>query len=254
MKKYFWFIFILFLISFSCNERGSRIHKKETIPPEKLVPIITDIHLADAILGMPTYIKKFPGKDSLSNYQDIFDYHDYTMLEFETTLKYYSNKPVEFEEIYEEVLDNLSKLESEIKSQRYDERETDGPGNLWLERPEWNLPENGPQIKLPFTISINQMGFYIIRVRIKMYEDDRSLNPKVLAYFWYDDGTVEGKKIPFPESRIQKDEKWMYHTISLKTTDPKITHLKGFLLEHDSLDGDWAKHVKIENISIRFQK
>ena len=83
-----------------------------------------------------------------------------------------------------------------------------------------------------------------------MYKDDESVKPKVIAYFWYDDGTEEGKIIYFPESRIPKNDEWQYHSISLKASDPKITHLKGFLLSNDTLSGDWSKHVDIENISI----
>ena len=254
MKKLYWFLIAFLLISISCNKGEKRINYKDTIPPEDLIPLITDIHLADAVLGMPSFLKRMPGRDSLSNYQDIFDSHGYSSDQFELTLKYYADHPVEFEVIYEKILSNLSKLESEIKSHRYGYDELESPENLWLEKPEWFLPEDGGQIKIPFSIPIDQAGFYIIRARIKMYNNDGSEDPKIIAYFWYDDGTAEGKKIWFPESRILKNDNWKYHTISLKYYDPKITHLKGFLLEHRNGEGDWAKHVEIENISVRLRK
>ena len=254
MNKEYWLLIALFFLIVSCSEHEKRIQKKDTIQPEELVLLISDIHLADAILAMPTYLRRIPGKDSLSNYQDIFDKHGSTLEQFETTLQYYSDHPLEFELIYEKVVNNLSKLDSEIKSQRFENQDPDEPENLWEERPEWKFPEDGSQIKMPFSIPAERMGFYFIRARIKMYNDDESVKPKVIAYFWYDDGTEEGKIIYFPESRIPKNDEWQYHSISLKASDPKITHLKGFLLSNDTLSGDWSKHVDIENISIRFKK
>ncbi len=61
------------------------------------------------------------------------------------------------------------------------------------------------------------------------------------------------KRYHFPETKIKKNDTWRYYIISLKTRDPKITHLKGFILNDDNDGTDWEKNVEVENISIQCQ-
>ncbi len=253
MKLFSWFFIFFLIFTFSCTDKEKPIRKKDIIPQEDLVVILADIHITDGILNMPTNLDKYPGRDTLSNYNDIFINHGYSREIFDKTLIYYSNHPDDFELVYEEVLNNLSKTESEISSQRYVVEDDESSSNLWEDTMEWKLPQNGKRNKIAFSIPIDKQGFYIIRVRIKMYKEDASINPRLSAYFWYDDGTENGEKYNFPENKIKKEDTWRYYTISLKTTDPKITHLKGFLLNDDNTDTDWAKKAEIENISIQRQ-
>lgn len=253
MKLFSWIFILLLALTFSCSDKEKRIRKKDIIPKEDLIIILADIHIADGIMNMPKYLNKYPGKDTLSNYNDIFANHGYSREIFDKTLKYYSNHPDDFELLYENVLDNLSRFESEINSQRYVVEDNENSSNLWKDAKEWKLPQNGKRNKIAFSIPIDKQGFYIIRIRIKMQIDDGSINPRLSAYFWYDNGTGNGKRYHFPETKIKKDDTWRYYTISLKTTDPKITHLKGFILNDDNTGTDWGKKAEVENISIQRQ-
>ncbi len=253
MKTVSWVFILFFLIVISCSEQEKRIRKKDVIPDDELIALLADIHIADGILDMPSYLKKYPGRDSISNYNDVIHQHGFTRERFDMTLKYYSNNPDDFELIYEKVLNKLSQLESEVNSQRSGVMSDEKASNLWMEIGEYKLPRDGKRNKIPFSIGIQKQGFYIIRARIKMYKDDASVNPRLTAWFWYDNGTGNGVRYFFPESKIKKDETWRYYTISLKSKDPKVTHIKGFLLNHDNTGTEWEKHVDIENISVQLQ-
>lgn len=253
MKFISWVLILFFIFGTSCTEKEKRIKKKNVIPDNELIDLLAEIHIADGILDMPNYLKKYPGKDSISDYNDIINEHGFTREKFDLTLKYYANNPDDFELIYEKVLNKLSQLESEINSQRFGVNEDEGSSNLWMGIGEYKLPLSGKRNKIQFSIPIQKQGFYIIRARVKMYKDDGSENPRLTAWFWYDDGTGNGVRYFFPESKIKKDGKWSYYTISLKTTDPKITHIKGFILNHDNAGTDWEKHAEVENISVQLQ-
>ncbi len=250
MKFNVWFILGFLVLIISCSDYEKNVRKKDIIPAETLIPILVDIHLADGILGNHKIMINYPGKDSISNYKKIIESYSYNITELETTLAYYADKPDELEEIYEKVIDNLSKLESEIRSQRYSQENNSEPLNLWSGKAEWHLPADGKRIKLPFNVPVKQLGSYIIRATIKMYSDDGSEKPAVRAWFWYDDGSDEGKRYLFPESEIKKDGKWKGHTITLEATDPHITHLKGFILDHENKGENWSKHADIRSITI----
>ena len=251
MKKTVVFTVSWIIMMGACTDDPGKVRKKETIPEEDLVQIIVDIHLTDNLMGNRSVLSLFHGRDSISNYKNIFDAYGYSIEAFENTIYYYSEKPDDFELIYDRVLNHLSEIEGDIKNENFAGGDTDSPGNLWNEKTEWHLPPDGPQNKIPFSIEIGEEGFYVIRVRIKMYQDDQSLNPTVSAWFWYDDGTEEGKKYPFPESEIPKSDSWKFHAMTLRVPDPRVTHIKGFLLDHDERQGYWNKHVDVDNISVR---
>ena len=253
MKFLSWILVLFFLMGISCTEKEKHIRKKDIIPDNELIDLLTDIHIGDGILDMPSYLKKYPGKDSISNYSDVIHDLGFTRERFDLTLKYYANNPDDFELVYEKVLNKLSQLESEIRSQRSGIIDDQESSNLWMEIEEFHLPRDGKRNKIPFNIAIQKQGFYIIRARIKMYKDDASVNPRLTAWFWYEDGTGNGVRYFFPENKVKKDETWRYYTISLKTNSPKITHIKGFILNHDNTGTEWEKHADIENISIQLQ-
>jgi len=251
MRTIFFLGLVLIMIVVSCSDDPNKTRKKDTIPPDDLTQIIVDIHLTDNLMSNRSILSMFPGTDSISNYKNIFDSYGYSIEDFKNSIDYYADRPDDFELIYEQVLNQLSEIEGAIKNQNLSGGASDSPGNLWNDKMEWHLPADGPQNKIPFSIEIQEDGFYVIRVRIKMYQDDQSVDPVVSAWFWYDDGTEEGKTFPFPESKIPKSDAWKFHAMTLRVPDPKVTHIKGFLLNHARKEGFWNKHVDVDNISVR---
>ncbi len=193
-------------------------------------------------------LKKYPGKDSLTNYRQIFEHYGYVLEDFDKTINYYSDHPDKFELLYEKILNKMSEMESEIKSSDAIDA---GPLNLWNQKLKWGLPEDGAQNKIPFSIRISKQGTYTLSVRVKMYPDDQSEGPIVSAWFWYDNGTADGVRIPFLESKILKNGQWNMHSLSKLLTDSHVTHIKGNILDHSNLNGSWTKHAEVEDISIR---
>lgn len=248
------FLFLVFIPVFfiSCIHHEGSIKRRDIIPEKDFIPILEDIHLADAIISNPSLVSRYPGLDTLSNYRDILTYHGYTLEELDKTILYYTGKPEQLEDIYEKVIDNLSQLESEVSGRRYfEDGEEIKSLDLWTDKNEWHLPVDGKQIKIPFSISIDTLGTYILRAQIKVYQDDGSSNPKITAYYWYDDGSEPGKRYFFPKNQLSKNGQWSSHALILETHDSLITHIKGFLVDHKEKKSSWEKHLDIRGISLK---
>ena len=96
-------------------------NKPATEPPESLlskelvIELITDLQLAEGIISnnrLDKTLTKRDFKDSI--YQVIFEHYQITAEQMKENLDYYNNDPEQMEKMYEQVLTNLSKYESEI--------------------------------------------------------------------------------------------------------------------------------------------
>lgn len=85
----------------------------DLITQEDLINILTDIQLVEAgftISENRKYITELKPK----YYQTVFDNYGITLIQLRENINYYQSDPKIMEEIYESVLANLSKLQSEV--------------------------------------------------------------------------------------------------------------------------------------------
>ena len=119
MKKtilYIFFIVILFASSCSFFEK-----KQDTniIQRDTLVLVLSDMHITDILLAQnksfDRNLKDTTGKKSYYNY--LFRKYNINEYKFLETIKYYSANTKEYEEIYSDVIDELSRRKEIIISQ-----------------------------------------------------------------------------------------------------------------------------------------
>ncbi|MCT4622380.1 MAG: DUF4296 domain-containing protein [Schleiferiaceae bacterium] len=98
----------------SCKEKDVVPEPEGLLPPEKMVAVLTDVHLIEGartglvIMGDSTVGVR-------EHYKAFFEKHNVTQAEFDSSFVYYSKNPKEFDEIYVKVIENLSVIESEVK-------------------------------------------------------------------------------------------------------------------------------------------
>jgi hypothetical protein len=102
---------VLLLLALSCKKEKSSL----PISEEELVTVMADVHLAEAALQDQYGMKK----DSLARlyYRQIYRLHGITEEDFQKTMKRLRNDPGRVEQLYERVLEELSKQEAEIQGQ-----------------------------------------------------------------------------------------------------------------------------------------
>ena len=108
-------IFLGLVILMACNTNKA---PENIIERNKMVNVLADMHLADAVLA------KVDNQDTMlmmasSKYYFIFKKYQIDSAKFTNSLKYYNNEPDEFIKMYAEVVDSLNaKIPKETKSDK----------------------------------------------------------------------------------------------------------------------------------------
>ena len=108
-KQLLFFIFTLAILS--CNNNNNVI-PKDIIPKEKMVAVITDIELTEALIKL-----KFSNKDSSINqgklFNEVYQNHNTSEEHFNESIEYYSKQPKVLDSIYVKVIAKLSQIQAE---------------------------------------------------------------------------------------------------------------------------------------------
>lgn len=86
----------------------------DIIPEKKFVSILADIHLADGIGMINVNNNDTFVYDSASLYGAVFQKYRVTRAQFDSTMLYYTARPDDFAEIYNEVMARLKKMEEGV--------------------------------------------------------------------------------------------------------------------------------------------
>jgi hypothetical protein len=247
INKYFiWFL--LTIIIFSCS--GTK--KKYIIPEKKMVPLLVDMHIADAVGLDYTLGQKQLRIDSAALYGWIFEKYGVTKMQFDSSISYYAKHPDRLNKIYEKVISSLSKLESEIKEAEEDvalkKRIT-----IWQDKNNYMLPNDGRTNRISFSVPISGLGEYTLTAQIKVFRDDEAIAPRINTFFWYDDQTEEGYRDYFTSAPIKKNEILNTYTITKQLRNEKVTHIKGYIYNHSNQDTMFLKHAFITGIKIFYE-
>ena len=122
-----FFLFLSFILC-SCYQESidnMNIDESRVIPPEKMEPLLTDLFLVEGAVsymadkGTPIdgYSKKY--------FEEVLEKHDVTRKEFEESIKYYTYHIQKLDKIFENVIVNLSKLETEVLTEIEEEKENE---------------------------------------------------------------------------------------------------------------------------------
>ena len=81
-----------------------------------MVALLTEIHLVEGAVTPMLLQGDSATQFILNNYNYLFTKYKTNTKEFQETMEYYVRHPKELDKVYEEVLENLSKMQSEIKN------------------------------------------------------------------------------------------------------------------------------------------
>jgi len=118
MKNIIIFIAIGLLISCSNKKVPEYV-----IPHNDMVEIIVDMHLADALFSV-TNIRRdlvkqeITRNDTVDYYDEIFYHYGYTRKDFDTSVYYYSEHINEYDDIYQEVLNRLNEMDTQLRQEK----------------------------------------------------------------------------------------------------------------------------------------
>jgi len=217
------------------------------IPREKFKDILVDIHLIDGFY-LANYNAFSFQNDSSNFYTDILKEYGCNLKQFDSTYRYYTHDLKKFDVLYEEVITELNKMQQQ--SYRLLEMGSDSLRNLYRGKKAWKFPKDGSLQKIPFDIKLKDSANYKITVFLKVFADDQTEDPKLTAYFSYDNGTKEGGKDYFTETAYKVSRRFVVYTFSKNTPNKKVKKLRGFILDHNNKTKSFKKHIEVKGIYI----
>jgi hypothetical protein len=244
----------LMLLAASCgNAGGDKPGRKMLIPDDKMVEILTDTYITSGMMDLASMRDTWGQRDSILNYIDVIKSHGYTYSQFDATLRYYfTSKPKRLSRIYDRVTGNILKLETVVMTEN---EPVDKPErNLWTGKASYSFPEDFTRDPIWFDIPAEEPGEYVLYADIRVFEDDRTLHPRVTVYFSYLDSAGTEKRDYWKEVGLVKNGE--FQKILIRHTLDTIpgARIRGWLMNHDNQPGKWEKHARVANITLTLDK
>jgi hypothetical protein len=238
-------ISLVFLLLVSCIGSG----RKQIIPVKKFVNILVDLHLADAIASEKWYLKLTYQLDSASLYGSILNKYSVTKAQFDSTMVYYSQRPDDFQKIYNLVNTKLKRMEEETMATLENLKKV-GQEVIWQDDRTLSFPPlAGDRIEID--VPVNGAGLYTVSAMLKLYPDDSSLNPRMSIYFYSDDNTPEGKRLYFEEIMYTtRNGKSMTYSASKQLINLNFTHIRGFIVNYSNTDSLFRRNMVVSAITV----
>lgn len=117
LRKIIFFFFLSIIVIYGCAPKHEIDKKKvpaELIQPREMIGILTDIQLTEATLKELRRSGENPDDFYKDYYEKIFKKHNVTKEEYDKSMTFYEDNLDLLQEIYEEVITNLSKIQSEV--------------------------------------------------------------------------------------------------------------------------------------------
>ena len=247
MRKFTWPGLVLILL-LGCGKH----EKTGLIPESKLVNILADIHLADAVSFSPDFKSSFRRLDSVTYYESILKKYSISRQQFDSTVAWYSAHPVQYDKVYEKVLNQLNLKQAEVMELMKSDSLKPPTGDLWNIKHDWVLPDDGPRQNIPFNVPIHHKGTYMLTCRIMIKPDDQSVNPVIAVWCtWPNPHISPGDSAYW--TRLHKTGNYREYSIPITLEKDTVAAIKGYLLSCDPKPGLWKKDAEVRNISLTYK-
>jgi hypothetical protein len=105
------FLFLIVLLLGACSN-GNQKTPAGVIPKDQMISVLTDVHLVEAATTFKSMGGESPKDYAGPQYESVFQLHRTNRAQFVKSLKYYTSEPKELEEMYDEVITELSKRQA----------------------------------------------------------------------------------------------------------------------------------------------
>lgn len=114
---------ITFLVSCYHTAPGPEFNRSLLIPADSMAIIITDLHLADGAINARKVHKDSLKTVSSAYLNEILTRHNVTKEQFDESMRFYTYDPREISKIYEKVIIELGKKESQVMPRKEEPKE-----------------------------------------------------------------------------------------------------------------------------------
>jgi hypothetical protein len=97
----------------ACGSTQQDSKPKDLLSDEVFIAVLTDVQLLEATYKQKILREEDPNAVMPGYYKQVFDKHGVSQDDFEDTFSWWMKRPEEMLEVYNEVIDQLTKLEKE---------------------------------------------------------------------------------------------------------------------------------------------
>jgi len=242
--RYIIVFLLAFLIISGCKNRTPKGFPK----PNKMAEIMTELHILESVMQYGTEIQ-VTTKDSRGYYKNVLEKYGYTYEQFDTIRKWYAHNPALYQKVYDRVIVNLSKQETELGllldfQKKAEMLKVSKDSLLFAEIDKSELWQDSDTIfiqptdtidkRIPFYIdtdTLELLGTLRLFAQYKFLNNDESKNPQMMLSAFYADSTADTLYLDIPHSFQQKTA----ILDLLLDENKKATSVNGYLLWQDSL-------------------
>jgi hypothetical protein len=242
-----WIVISIVILFFSC--RTSNV-----IPEKDMISILVNIYLTDATITSPQLRPIYFGKDTIDYYAKTLSKVGYTSAQFDSSLNYYAKNPKQLDAIYDKVIIELSKKQTElVQASKADSVVIDTLKNLWTLKANYKLKLDSLGDFIIFEIPVVGLGTYTFNYNLLIFPDDESLNPQSKIYFYYDNKSENGNISNYTVTPYTKDGKKREIKTVMNLKNSLVTHLKGVLLDYNNTNKNFKSHANVTNIRVTYK-
>ena len=238
------FTITLVLIFTSCNS------EKGFIPDEKFAEILADMNLYDAMHeNSQLRQSELKDMDSTYIYSYLFEKHNVTKHQFDTSLYYYAQQPARLLKITEKAYTLL-----EVQSENH-RKETEALRNVkWLWRNDNSTTEFisgkvGPRKEI-FKVPIDTTGKFLVQINLRFHSNDESIRPYILSYFTQDTATSDSSKILFPQIPVFRSKYARTYKLVAELADTNYKYIVIHVLEAMNSDSVYYRNLNISKVEV----
>jgi hypothetical protein len=230
-----------------------------SLPGEKqMAEVLADIYQVESVLGQTRLSYNSSKEDMVSGYyRYVLDKHLMTKADFDTAMAWYSANPTVLADVYDDVIEILSRRDAELKNKMNKDNEENKamvkvPSRLelWNDSTAFNIPLNPADSldnRVPYSIDLDSIGGGILRLYASYQFKEGSFldsaQMKMVAV--YADSTMDTVFYQIHKS-FNKVSGNISHRIE---RNRQVINVNGFLLEHDTTK---QTVVSIEGVKLDF--
>lgn len=204
-----------------------------------MVDVLTDLHKLDGSMNA----KEISYSElSIKNdyYNSVLKKHDLTQAEFDSSLVWYSQNPKKFDKIYDNVIENLTNLESEINKYKYHPIDSTELAysklSLWNKQTKYTLTKDSARTHLDFEIPGENFmlgDVYVLKFIQRIGREDSCTEPFIRFQINYANGKIY--RITKPASHDGVTRRYTFRLPAIQPS--KIKSISGQLLGSKAYKG-----------------
>lgn len=114
LKRAFLPLFLLCMLLAACSDPEHVDIPKDVLPKEKMAEVMVDVHLLEATVNLTVTATDKAAFNEKGDQIDVYKKHNTTRQQYEESYAFYTRHPDLLGEIYQEVLNELSKMQAEV--------------------------------------------------------------------------------------------------------------------------------------------